>query len=75
MNVAVLTFTPTGTGSCLYTELIDLHALGRLEINRASTIEFNNTSQFWEVKDRRGTLLFFARSRTACLQWEHQNLT
>ena len=36
---------------------------------------FNNTSQFWEVKDRRGTLLFFARSRTACLQWEQQSLT
>ena len=70
----VLTFNTNGTGSCLYTELIDLYSIGRLEVSRASTIEFNNQTQRWEVKDRRGTLLFFARSRQACLEWEHGNL-
>jgi hypothetical protein len=71
---AVLTIIPNGNISGLYTELIDLSSLGRLEIRRASTIEFNNQTQHWEVKDRRGTLLFFARSRNACLEWEHGNL-
>ncbi len=71
---AILTFNPNGTGSCLYTELIDLSSLGRLEIQRATTIEFNNQTQHWEVKDRRGKPLFFARHRQACLEWEQQNL-
>jgi len=71
---AVLTFNTNGTGSCLYTELIDLHSIGRLEVSRASTIEFNNQTQRWEVKNQRGRTLFFARSRAACLEWEHNNL-
>ena len=44
---AVLTFSTNGTGSCLHTELIDLHSIGRLEVSRASTIEFNNQTQHW----------------------------
>ncbi len=75
MNTTTISFKPDGTGSCLYTELIDLQSIGRLEVKRASTIEFNNTSQFWEVKDRRGNLLFFARQRKDCIQWEHEHLT
>jgi len=70
----VLTFNTNGAGSCLYTELIDLNSIGRLEVTRATTIEFNNTSQFWEVKDRRGTVLYFSRSRSACLAWENNEL-
>jgi len=72
---SVITFSPNGTGSCLYTELIDLHSIGRLEVSRASTIEFNNQIQRWEVKDRRGHLRFFARSRQACLDWEQHQFT
>ena len=71
---AVLTFSTNGTGSCLYTELIDLHSIGRLEVSRASTIEFNNQNQHWEVKNMQGTTLYFSRSRSACLEWEQQNL-
>jgi hypothetical protein len=74
MNTVVLTFDPSGQGSCLYSELIDLRSLGSLEVSRATTIEFNNTCQFWEVEDPRGTVLYFSRSRTACLAWEHQDL-
>ena len=74
MNTAVLTIAPNGTGSCLYTELIDLKSIGSLKVTRATHIEFNNRSQFWEVKDNRGVILYFNRSRTACLAWEHQNL-
>ena len=48
--------------------------LGRLEITRASTIEFNHADQKWEVIDRKGKVRFIARSRSACLDWEQQNL-
>jgi hypothetical protein len=53
---------------------MSIHEPGRLEITRASHIEFNNTTQRWEVKDRRGMVRFIARSRSACLEWEQRNL-
>ncbi len=74
MKTTVITFNEAGAGSCLYTELIDLQQIGRLEVTRATTIEYNNKSQFWEVKNLKGTVLYFSRSRTACLAWEHQEL-
>jgi len=73
MNINIQ-FNPDGTAICLWTEALPLHELGRLEITRASNIEFNNTTQHWEVIDSRGRMRFFARSRSACLEWEHQNL-
>jgi len=72
MNMAVLKFDPTGNGHCLYTEAIDLSALGALEIVRASSIEFNNMAQEWEIKSAECTVLFTDPSRQACLDWEHQ---
>ena len=74
MSACVLTFDSNGTGSCLYTELIDLKSIGSLQVTRATQIEFNNQTQHWEVKDLRGVTLYFNRSRTACLAWEHQSL-
>ena len=62
------------TAQCLWTEALPLHELGRLEITRASTIEFNNSTQHWEVKDLKGKVRFVAKSRAACLEWEQQNL-
>ena len=38
----------------------------------ASSIEFNNTAQLWEVKGADGGLLFSHASRQTCLDWEHQ---
>jgi hypothetical protein len=69
-----ISFKPDGTAQCLWTEGLPLHELGRLEITRASTIEFNNAIQHWEVKDRKGKVRFFSKSRSACLEWEQQNL-
>ncbi len=71
---AVITITNQGTATCLYTELIDLRCLGRLEIRRATEIEFNNQTQHWEVKNLQGRLLYFSRSRQDCLDWERGNL-
>lgn len=72
MIAAVLKFDLAGNGHGLFTEAIDLSTLGTLEIVRASTIEFNNTAQQWEVKDAAGELHFSHPSRQACLDWEHQ---
>ncbi len=73
MNINIQ-FNPNGTAHCLWTEAVPLHELGRLVISRASHIEFNNAAQQWEVIDRKRRVRFFARSRSACLGWEQQNL-
>src|SRR5512136_1723773 len=69
-----LQFNTNGTASCLWTEALPLHELGQLQVTRASNVEFNNSSQHWEVKDRRGKVRFIAKSRAACLEWEQTNL-
>ena len=72
MNTLVITFDRSGTGRCLYSELIDLAAIGRLEVQRASSIEFNDKLQRWEVCRPTGQFLFSHRSRAICVAWEHQ---
>jgi hypothetical protein len=74
LALALLRDVPNGTAQCLWTGAFCLHELGRLEVTRASNLEFNNQTQHWEVKDRRGKTRFIAKSRSACLEWEHQNL-
>ena len=75
MNTPIhIQFTTDGTAHCLWTDAIALHELGHLEITRASHIEFNNFTQRWEVKGRKGKVRFFAWSRSACLEWEQTNL-
>lgn len=72
MTVEIL-FTPEGQGRCLYTEAIDLQALGRLEIRRASFVEFSNSSQLWEVRLEDGRTLYQSPSREDCLEWEREH--
>jgi hypothetical protein len=74
VNTHTTSFNTEGTALCLWTEAVPLHELCRLQIGRATKIEFNNASQQWEVKDRKGKNRFFAKSRSACLEWEQQNL-
>lgn len=73
MTEFILRFDSSGTGHAFFTEAIDLFAIGRLEIHRATTIEFHNEKQVWEVKDRNGEILFANPSRSACLHWEHEH--
>jgi len=72
MNTPVLKFDLAGNGHCLYTEAIDLSLLGALDIVRASSIEFNNQTQQWEIKSAEGSVLFADPSRLTCLDWELQ---
>lgn len=67
---AILTIDHHGTVTGLYTELIELSQIGRLEITRATTIEFNPTTQQWDVKDTEGAILYTDPSRSRCLAWE-----
>jgi hypothetical protein len=69
-----ISFHIDGTAQCLWTEALPLHELGRLEITRATNLEFNNATQQWEVMDRRGKVRFISKSRSACLEWEQQHL-
>jgi hypothetical protein len=69
-RMTAITFTTDGIGHALYTEAIDLSVIGALEIQRATTIEFDNKKQRWLVKDGMGATVFSHASRLACLDWE-----
>lgn len=71
-DIAAVTFKPDGSVHGLYTEVIDLTCLGRLKVERATTITFDNRKQVWRVKDRTGLPLFTSPSRETCLEWEKQ---
>lgn len=74
MNVAI-TFTPDGLGRGLYSDSIDLGAIGNLSVRRATRIEFDNEKQVWRVYMVHGRVaLFNSPSRQACLEWERQYL-
>ncbi len=70
-----LRFSPGGQIDCLYTEAVNLGALGRLHIVRATDIRFNDSTQLWDVRHAdTDEVLFSHASRSECLQWEHDNL-
>lgn len=70
-----LRFDPHGVVDCLYTEAVDLRALGRLHVVRATRIAFAAEDQCWEVRcATTGNLLHTHPSREACLAWERANL-
>ncbi len=76
MNTHTILFTPDGAARCLWTEAVPLHELGRLEIQRASTVEFDPASQEWEVRlaSDPDVVAFSHASRETCLQWERNTL-
>lgn len=66
----VIDFNQNGQGRCLYSEILPLNELGSLEMARASMVEFNPTSQHWEVQVN-GEIIFSDFSRKVCLDFEH----
>jgi len=75
-SVTVITFAPDGTARGLWTEIVPLQELGRLDIERASTVEFQPSTQKWEVRlaSRPDTVAFSHSSRQTCLEWERNTL-
>ncbi len=72
---ATLRFDRAGHIACLYTEAVDLRALGRLHVVRATDIRFEDRTQQWEVRcAATGEILHTDPSRGECLQWEQTNL-
>ena len=70
--MTAIVFTPQGQGRCLYTEAIDLNTLGKLHVERATRIEFDNRLGAWRVRDKTGFALFTAPTRQQCLDWEEK---
>lgn len=68
----ILTFAPDGIGRCVYSEDLDLSAIGSLAPKRASTVEFNVTTQQWEVRlcSEPDRVAFSHTSRAECIRWE-----
>ena len=74
MQTAQLLLRPDGTIVGLHTELIELAQLGKLQIHRATNIEFCNRLQAWRVYDLDRFPMFTAPTRQICLDWEKDYL-
>jgi hypothetical protein len=76
MKDHVMTFAPDGTARCLWTEDVPLHELGRLDIQRASTVGFEPSKQQWEVRlaSEPDVVAFSHQSRETCLEWERNTI-
>ena len=76
MTTHIITFGSDGTARCLWTEAVPLHELGRLDIHRASTVEFDDVKQQWEVRltSNPGAVAFSHPSREICLNWERETI-
>ena len=72
---SILIIAPDGTARCLWTEALPLHKLGRLDIQRAFSVEFDNQAQAWRVFDPAGECLYCSPSREICLAWEQKHLS
>ena len=75
MKNSIITFNDDGTASCIHTDAIPLDTLGTLTVRRASTVEYNNLLQRWEVRwAGDDDVSYHNPSRAACLAWEVEQL-
>lgn len=72
----VIDISPDGTAHCLWTESLSLADIGKLQINRASNVEFNPDSQMWEVRlaSNPAQVAFSHQSRATCIAWEIETI-
>lgn len=67
----VFEITPDGNLYGLYTDEIDLFAIGRVtNVRKASNVEFNEKAQQWEVLSLAGEVLHSDSNREATIEWE-----
>ena len=77
----IINIEKDGNANCVWTDNLPLDSLGILNVKRASTVEFNDASQEWEVRfidpnspNSPGAVFFSHKSRAACLQWEVETI-
>lgn len=71
----VLSFEPDGSVRAVHTDAFPLESLGPMAVRRASTVEFNEAMQEWEVRwPDSPTVVFRNASRSACIAWEVDHL-
>lgn len=69
--MVTLVVSPQGKVACLWTEMLDLSRLGKLQVQRASLVEFDNQRQLWIVQIENKEI-FAHSSRQRCLEWEKE---
>lgn len=70
---AVFSIEPSGVIRCLWNELFPLRELGTLDVQRASSIEFNPASGQWDVRWTGSDAVVFSHgSRDKCIEWEQE---
>lgn len=71
MQDIILDVDPDGKITCLYTDDVDLFALGRvINVHKASNVEFDESSQSWHVLSLEGEVLYTNSSREVAIQKE-----
>jgi hypothetical protein len=72
----IININPAGRLATIFTDRLPLGRLGKLEVTRASHVEFNGDTQEWEVAwaNEPDTVVFSNVSRAACIAWEVEQL-
>lgn len=72
----VIDIDTEGNMHCLYTDQIDLFAVGRVtNMRKASNVEFNEEEQVWEVTSLNGQVLYTNANRNMAIEWEIANFS
>ena len=60
----------------LYTDEVNLFSLGRVvNVRKASNVEFDESSQQWQVTSISGKVLYSHPNRETCIEWEIVNFS
>jgi len=74
MKTIQLELTAQGGIQMLHDDAVDLSEFGKIEVKRASHVEFNNATGYWYVQSAKtGKMLKEdCTSRAAALEWEKE---
>lgn len=72
-NTEAFVIHPDGNVEGLYTDLVDLAALGRLAIRRASSVEWDEARQQWVAITPEGQVIAEGPNRAEVLEAEHDH--
>jgi len=73
-NIPTIEIDEDGNIHTLYTDEVDLFAIGRVtNVRKASNVEFNEDDQVWEVLSLAGEVLYTHKNRDESINWEIQN--